>query len=92
MEMDRQSLIASLRALREEFQRDGLDILYHPIPVALVLSDTCEALGLSEAETAEVLGEEVTEDLDAWSNLRMWQPTEKETAAQPVTELAAIPA
>ena len=90
--MERQEVVAKLKSLREEFEKDGLDILYTPIPVALVLSDVCEALELSQAEHNEVLGEEASEAIREWADCRMWQPVEeKETATEPVTELAAVP-
>jgi hypothetical protein len=88
--MECQEVIAKLKGLREEFEKDGLDILYTPIPVALVLSDVCEALGLSQAEHGEVLGEEASGAIREWADCRMWQPVEKETATPPV-ELAAVP-
>ena len=89
--MERQEVVNKLKALRKEFEKDGVDILYMPIPVALVLSDVCEALGLSQEEHDLVLSEEVAEAIKEWADCRMWQPVEKETATEPVTELAAVP-
>ncbi len=91
--MEQKEVVAKLKGLREEFEKDGVDILYMPIPVALVLSDVCEALGLGRAEQDEVLGEEASGAIREWADCRMWQPVEKETAIQsPVTEVAAVPA
>jgi len=60
--------------------------------MALALSDVCDALGLSQAEHDEVVGEEVVQAVEEWKSARMWQPAERETATPPVTELAAVPA
>jgi len=103
-DMERQEVIAKLKGLREEFEKDGLDILYTPIPVALVLSDACDFMEFSQEERAEVLGPEATEAIEEWGPARLWQLTdkgiaiadkllaEKETATLPVSEVAAVPA
>jgi len=90
--VERKDVIAKLKALRKEFEKDGLDILYMPIPVALVLSDVCGALGLGKEEHDEVLGPDASEAIREWADCRMWQPVERETATEPVTERAAVPA
>jgi len=89
--VEQQEVVIKLKALRKEFEKDGVSILYMPIPVALVLSDVCDALGFSKAEQDEVLGEEASEAIREWTDCRMWQPREQETATGPVSEVAAVP-
>jgi hypothetical protein len=60
--------------------------------MAMALSDVCDALGLSQAEHDEVVGEEVAQAVEEWKAARMWQPSERETAPRPVTALVAVPA
>jgi hypothetical protein len=57
--MERQEVVAKLKGLREEFEKDGVSILDVPTTMAMALSDVCVALGLSQAEHDEVVGEEV---------------------------------
>ena len=90
--MEQKEMIAKLKGLREEFEKDGISILDVPTTMALALSDVCDALGLSQAEHDEVVGEEVAQAVEEWKSARMWQPAERETATPPVTELAAVPA
>jgi len=85
-------MIAKLKGLREEFEKDGISILDVPTTMALALSDVCDALGLNQAEHDEVVGEEVAQAIEEWKSARIWQPAEKEMATPPVKELAAIPA
>jgi hypothetical protein len=90
--VEQQEVVNKLKALRKEFEKDGVDILYMPIPMALVLSDVCEALGLNQTQHDEVLGEEASGAIREWADCRMWQPVDKETATVPRVELAAVPA
>ena len=90
--MEQKEMIAKLKGLREEFEKDGISILDVPTTMALALSDVCDALGLSQAEHDEVVGEQVVQAVEEWKSARMWQPAERETATPPVTELAAVPA
>jgi len=90
--MERQEVVAKLKGLREEFEKDGVSILDVPTTMAMALSDVCVALGLSQAEHDEVVGEEVAQAVEEWKSARIWQPVEeKETATPPVKELAAVP-
>ena len=89
--MERKEVVAKLKGLREEFEKDGISILDVPTTMAMALSDVCDALGLSQAEHDEVVGEEVVQAVEEWKSARMWQPAERETATPPVTELAAVP-
>jgi hypothetical protein len=89
--MERQTVVAKLKGLREEFERDSISILDVPTTMAMALSDVCDVLGLSQAEHDEVVGEEVAQAVEEWKSARMWQPAERETAIQPETELAAVP-
>jgi len=89
--MERQTVVAKLKGLREEFERDGISILDVPTTMAMALSDVCDVLGLSQAEHDEVVGEEVAQAVEEWKSARMWQPREQETAPRSVTELAAVP-
>lgn len=88
--MERQEVVSRLRHLRGKLEKD--DILFEPIPAALLLSDICDVLGLGQAEQNAVLGQEAAEAVEEWSSARMWILREKGTAAQPVTKLAAVPA
>jgi len=90
--MERKEVVAKLKGLREEFEKDGISILDVPTTMALALSDVCEALGLSQEEHDEIVGEEVVQAVEEWKSARMWQPAERETATHAVTELAAVPA
>ena len=90
--MERKEVVAKLKGLREEFEKDGISILDVPTTMALALSDVCDALGLSQAEHDEVVGEEVAQAIEEWKSARIWQPAERETATHPVTEMAAVPA
>jgi hypothetical protein len=89
--MEQKEMIAKLKGLREEFEKDGISILDVPTTMALALSDVCDALGLSQAEHDEVVGEEVAQAIEEWKSARMWQPAERETATHPMTEMAAVP-
>ena len=90
--MEQKEMIAKLKGLREEFEKDGISILDMPTTMALALSDVCDALGLSQEEHDEIVGEEVAQAIEEWKSARMWQPSERETATHPMTELAAVPA
>ncbi len=92
--MDRRSVITSLRALRVRMEIEDPDIslVDDMSEAALMLSDVCHALGLSQSEIALVLGQETAEAVEEWAGARLWQPVgEKETAAVPTPELAAVP-
>jgi hypothetical protein len=90
--VERKEVVAKLKGLREEFEKDGISILDVPTTMALALSDVCDALGLSQAEHDEIVGEKVVQAVEEWKSARMWQPAERETATEPVKELAAVPA
>ena len=90
--MERKDVIIKLRTLQQEFERDGISILDAVAPVALILSDVCNVLELSQAEHDFVLGKDVAEAIEEWKSARMWQPAERETATEPAKELAAVPA
>jgi hypothetical protein len=90
--MKRQIVVVKLKGLREEFERDGISILDVPTTMAMALSDVCDVLGLSQAEHDEVVGEEVAQAVEEWKSARMWQPAERETATQPLGEMAAVSA
>jgi len=90
--MEQKEVVAKLKGLREEFEKDGISILDVPTTMAMALSDVCDALGLSQAEHDEVVGEEVAQAVEEWKSARMWQPAERETATEPTKELAAVPA
>jgi hypothetical protein len=90
--VERKEVVAKLKGLREEFEKDGISILDVPTTMALALSDVCDALGLSQAEHDEIVGEKVAQAVEEWKSARMWQPAERETATEPVKELAAVPA
>ena len=89
--MERKEVVAKLKDLREEFEKDGISILDVPTTMAMALSDVCDALGLSQEEHDEIVGEEVAQAIEEWKSARMWQPSERETATHPVTEMAAVP-
>lgn len=90
--MDRRSVIASLKVLRLELEEDcHIDLAADMPEAALMLSDVCAYLGLSKAETAEVMGEKTTKAVEEWAGARLWQPTDAEAAAYAVEELAAVP-
>ena len=80
-EMKRKEMVDRLRTLREEFEKDGVDILYMPMPVALVFSDVCSALGLDQ-EREEILGREAAEVIDRWTDSRIWVLTKKDNGSQ----------
>lgn len=90
--MDRRSVITSLKALRTEAQQDA-NIMDMEVPFALILSDVCDALGLSPIERGVVLGPTVALAVREWESAKLWQPTEEEeeTATVPFTEVAAVP-
>jgi hypothetical protein len=90
--MERKTLVIKLCTLRQEFERDGISIAEAVAPVALILSDVCNVLGLSQAEHDFVLGKEVAEAIEEWESARLWLPKEEETATPPAKELAAVPA
>ena len=90
--MEQKEMVAKLKGLREEFEKDGISILDVPTTMALALSDVCDALGLSQAEHDEVVGEKVVQAVEEWKSARMWQLSERETATEPAKELAAVPA
>ena len=90
--MEQKEMIAKLKGLREEFEKEGISILDVPTTMALALSDVCDALGLSQAEHDEVVGKKVAQAIEEWKSARIWQPVEMETATEPAKELAAVPA
>jgi hypothetical protein len=89
--MEQKEMVAKLKGLRAEFEKDGISILDVPTTMALALSDVCDTLGLSQAEHDEIVGEQVVQAIEEWKSARMWQPSERETATHAVTELAAVP-
>ena len=90
--MEQKEVVAKLKGLREEIEKDGdVKIIDLPTTMAMALSDVCHALGLNQAEHDEVVGEEVAKAIEEWKSARIWRPAERETAIQPVTELAAVP-
>ena len=90
--MERQEVVARLKGLREELEQDGVNILDMPVFAGMFLSDVCNVLGLTEEEHSQVMGKEIAETLREWETARLWQPAdEKETATQPLRELAAVP-
>jgi hypothetical protein len=90
--MEREEVVAKLKALREELEEDGVNILYMPVTAGMFLSDICGVLGLTAEEHNEVMGKEAAEAIEEWKTARLWQPAEKETATVPLPELAAVPA
>jgi (p)ppGpp synthase/HD superfamily hydrolase len=70
--MEVSTIVARLRGLREEFG-DYTLACGAAQPVAVILLDVCNALGLTEEERQEVLGQEVTEAVDEWADCRMWE-------------------
>ena len=94
--MDRRSVITSLRALRMDLEQDQIDLATDLPEAALMLSDVCIYLGLSEAEQEEVLGSRVGAQRDTQLTERGIATAdrliaEKETATLPVSEVAAVP-
>ena len=83
----RQQVIDRLAEFREEF---GESFLAADAPVALVVRDIANVLGLDEEEELpQVLGVEVAEAISTWEHSRMWALTEKGRAVivtAPVTE------
>ena len=73
--MDRDEVIAGLRNLRQELERDKI---LEDISLALLLSDACMAIGLSESEQAEVMGRKATRQVERWKK-QVWRPVETET-------------
>jgi len=69
--MEVSTIVARLKGLREEFGDHTL-ACGAAQPVALILSDVCYVLGLTEEERQEVLGQEVTEAVDEWAGCRLW--------------------
>ena len=76
--MERQELIARLQGLREEIERDGRErIAMLETTFALVLSDVCDALGLTGEEHDLVLGREAAAYVADLLGTRVW-PVEME--------------
>lgn len=92
--MDQQEIVAKLKAFREEFERDGADIIEVVAPVAIILADVCTALGLNTFDQVEVLGEEAAGAVAEWEAARIWEPVEEPIALphRPVREPAPIAA
>ena len=66
-------LVARLKTLREEIERDGdVPIAALETPFALALSDVCTVLGLSGAEHDEVLGRAAAVYVAALRDSRVW--------------------
>jgi hypothetical protein len=94
--VDRRSVIASLKALRMDLEQDRIDLATDLPEAALMLSDVCIYLGLSEAEQEEVLGSRVGDQRNAQLTEKGILTAdrliaEKETATIPPVELAAVP-
>lgn len=94
--MEQQEVVARLKSLREEIEQDGeVGIAALEATFALALSDVCCALGLTEEEHDEVLGQEATAYVVEIRQARFWpveRDTEEETATVALTEVAAVPA
>lgn len=89
--MGQKEVVAKLKGLREEIEKHGdVEIIDLPTTMAIALSDVCHALGLSQAEHDEVVGEEVAKAVEEWKSARIWQPAERGTTTGPVAELAAV--
>jgi len=73
--------------LREEVEADGLTLDQVEAPMALVLSDVCNALGFSPADHDEVLGKSA-EFVRDWGQTQVALGKEQQ-AAVPVQRLAA---
>jgi hypothetical protein len=83
--VNKRNVITCLRALRLEIQDYDPDVsLLDNMPrVAVMFWDVCRAVGLSESEINDVLGEK-------WESARLWRRAE-ETTAVSLPELAAVP-
>jgi hypothetical protein len=94
--MEQQEVVTRLRSLREGIERDGeVRIAALETTFALALSDVCCALGLTDEEHDEVLGQEATAYVVEIRQSRFW-PVEREieegTAPLALPEVAAVPA
>ena len=83
----RQEIVARLRELREAF---GDCFLSADAPVALVVRDVCDVLGLNQGEKEDILTPEVAEAIRDWEHSRLWELSENGKAAI-VKETAALP-
>ena len=57
-----------LTGLRQSFEAEGAKLCAMHVPAVLLLSDVCDALGLSEEEWRTVLGPEGLQYLEGWRN------------------------
>lgn len=94
--MDQQAVVARLRSLREEIERDGeVRIAALATTFALALSDVCCALGLTDEKHDEVLGRDAAAYVAELGQAR-FRPVEREmeeeTATVALLEVAAVPA
>lgn len=70
----RKEVIERLKEFREEW---GEMFVIADAPVALVLSDVCDVLGLDEEEEVpQVLGPEVAKVIRDWEHSRLWEISE----------------
>lgn len=69
--MRQKEIVRRLKGLRKEFDRDGIEILDCPAPVALILADVCVALGMGLVQQAEVLGPERLLAIEQWREIRV---------------------
>jgi len=94
--MEQQEVVARLRSLREEIERDGeVRIAALETTFALALSDVCCALGLAGEEHDEVLGRDAAAYVIEIRQTRFWpveKDVEEETATVTLAELAAVSA
>lgn len=102
-----EKVVKKLRAFREELGGDLL-VLQMVAPVAVVLSDVCSALSLTQEERLEVLGQTLANAVEdweetlsqmapntigGWATAWFWRSVlKRETAAEAVEEPAAVPA
>jgi hypothetical protein len=86
--MTHHELVARLKALREDIERDGdVPIAALETPFALALSDVCVALGLAGVEHDEVLGCAAAAYLAAVRDSRAWPAGIEPGAALPAAAL-----
>ena len=86
--MTHHELVARLKALRENIERDGdAPITALETPFALALSDVCAALGLTGAEHDEALGRAAAAYVAALCDSRAWPAGMNPGAALPTVAL-----
>lgn len=94
--MEQQKVVARLRSLREEIERDGeVRIAALETTFALALSDVWCVLGFTEEEHDEVLGRDAAAYVAEIRQARFWpveRDMEEETATVALPEVTAVPA